>query len=152
MSAVLTFDGGKLAAISASLRSDGTNNAAFFGDRGRVEIHAPLYRPGELTLTRFDPTGQSADPPAPGIGTRLKSNATVRTLLQRVARIMPGLAGGGKRISIGFRGNGYNYQAEEVMRCLRAGLTESSVMPLDETLTVMHVIDAIRTCVAEGSK
>jgi predicted dehydrogenase len=41
-------------------------------------------------------------------------------------------------------GNGYNYQAAEVARCLRAGLTESPIMPLDETLAVMRTLDRIR--------
>jgi predicted dehydrogenase len=41
-------------------------------------------------------------------------------------------------------GNGYNYEAAEVGRCLRAGLLESEVMPLDETLTIMHTLDEIR--------
>jgi predicted dehydrogenase len=43
-----------------------------------------------------------------------------------------------------FVGNGYNYEAAEVMRCLRAGLVESPIMPLDETLVIMQVLDAIR--------
>lgn len=43
-----------------------------------------------------------------------------------------------------FEGNGYNYEAAEAMRCLRAGLTESPIMPLDETLTIMQTLDAIR--------
>jgi len=41
-------------------------------------------------------------------------------------------------------GNGYNYEAQEVGRCLRAGRTESEVMPLDETLAVMRTLDRIR--------
>lgn len=41
-------------------------------------------------------------------------------------------------------GNGYNYEAEEVMTCLRAGRLESAVMPLDETLAIMQTLDAIR--------
>ncbi len=41
-------------------------------------------------------------------------------------------------------GNGYNYQAAEVARCLRAGLTESDVMPLDETLSIVEMMDTIR--------
>lgn len=42
-------------------------------------------------------------------------------------------------------GNGYNCEAEEVMRCVRAGKLESEVMPLDETLSVMSTLDRIRT-------
>jgi len=41
-------------------------------------------------------------------------------------------------------GNGYNYEAVEVGRCIRAGLTESDVMPLDETLAIMKTMDTIR--------
>jgi predicted dehydrogenase len=41
-------------------------------------------------------------------------------------------------------GNGFNYEATEVMRCLEAGKMESDVMPLDETLSVMRTMDGIR--------
>lgn len=41
-------------------------------------------------------------------------------------------------------GNGYNYEAIEVMDCLRAGKLESAVMPLDETLAIVRTLDAIR--------
>ena len=41
-------------------------------------------------------------------------------------------------------GNGFNYEAAEVMRCLEAGKMESDVMPLDETLSVLKTMDGIR--------
>jgi len=41
-------------------------------------------------------------------------------------------------------GNGYPHEAIEVMRCLRAGELESPLMPLDETLALMQVMDTIR--------
>ncbi len=47
-------------------------------------------------------------------------------------------------IDVPIAGNGYNYQAVEVGRCLRAGLLESDIMPLDETVAVMRTMDAIR--------
>ncbi|MNL69991.1 hypothetical protein D3C87_1949250 [compost metagenome] len=43
-----------------------------------------------------------------------------------------------------FPGNGYQHEAAEAMRCLREGLTESPVMPLDETLAIMKTMDGIR--------
>jgi predicted dehydrogenase len=46
--------------------------------------------------------------------------------------------------SIFLRGHGYTYQAEEVARCVREGLTESPVMPLADTLSVMRTLDAAR--------
>jgi predicted dehydrogenase len=41
-------------------------------------------------------------------------------------------------------GNGYNYEAAEIMRCIREGKTESEIMPLDETLSLMKTMDEIR--------
>ena len=40
--------------------------------------------------------------------------------------------------------NGFRYEAAEVMRCLRAGETESPIMPLDETVSVLEAMDTIR--------
>ncbi len=42
------------------------------------------------------------------------------------------------------QGNGYNYEAAEVGRCLREGLLESPTMPLDETVALMNILDAVR--------
>lgn len=44
-----------------------------------------------------------------------------------------------------FLGNGYNYEAAEVNRCMREGKVESRIMPLDETLAVMKTMDDIRS-------
>jgi predicted dehydrogenase len=40
--------------------------------------------------------------------------------------------------------SGFEYQAAEAGRCLREGLTESPVLPLDETIDVMETMDALR--------
>jgi predicted dehydrogenase len=39
---------------------------------------------------------------------------------------------------------GYEYEAIEVMDCIQAGKTESDIMPLDETLSIMQILDEIR--------
>ena len=41
-------------------------------------------------------------------------------------------------------GNGYNYEASEVGKCLRAGKLESDIMPLDESIEIMHTMDKLR--------
>lgn len=41
-------------------------------------------------------------------------------------------------------GNGYNYQADEVVRCLKSGKLESDIMPHEDTLSVMELMDSIR--------
>ncbi|BDI32823.1 oxidoreductase [Capsulimonas corticalis] len=47
-------------------------------------------------------------------------------------------------LDLPYEGNGYNYQAVEVAECVRAGKTQSSVMPQDETLRIMETMDALR--------
>ncbi len=42
------------------------------------------------------------------------------------------------------KGNGYNYEAEEVAGCLRSGKLESEIMPLDESVRIMETMDRIR--------
>ncbi len=49
-----------------------------------------------------------------------------------------------REYSLAVTGHGYTYQAEEVARCLRAGFTESPLMPLDETVAIMRVVDSVR--------
>ncbi len=41
-------------------------------------------------------------------------------------------------------GHGWHHEAAEVVRCLRAGLLESPVMPLDESVAIMETLDEIR--------
>ena len=43
-----------------------------------------------------------------------------------------------------FRVNGFEYEIEELMRCVRAGLVESPSMPHAESLAVVELIDAMR--------
>jgi dihydrodiol dehydrogenase / D-xylose 1-dehydrogenase (NADP) len=43
-----------------------------------------------------------------------------------------------------FLATGYEYEAMEVMRCIRAGMLESPTMPLDESLQIMETMDRVR--------
>ena len=43
-----------------------------------------------------------------------------------------------------FPANGYQFEIEEVNKCLRQGVMESNIMPLDETLEIMRTMDEIR--------
>lgn len=49
-----------------------------------------------------------------------------------------------EHLEVPFDGNGYNYEAAEVMRCVRASLIESPMLPMDETLDVMRTMDTLR--------
>jgi hypothetical protein len=55
------------------------------------------------------------------------------------------VAGQGEQvIDVPHEGNGFNYEAAEVMRCIRTGKIESDILPLDESLSIMQIMDRIR--------
>lgn len=103
---LLRHDQGQLAVIASAVRTDIPSEAVIMGTTGRIRVHAPIYCPVRLTLSRPEQGDEIIDAP--------------------------------------LEGNGYNYQALEVMNCLRAGKLESEIMPLNETLAIMKTMDQIR--------
>lgn len=49
-----------------------------------------------------------------------------------------------ERYDVPHEGHGLRHEAAEVGRCLRAGLTESPLLPLDETVAIMGTLDEVR--------
>ncbi len=61
------------------------------------------------------------------------------------SRLTVSAQGKTEEITVPYVDQGFNYEAQEVQDCLRAGKTESAIMPLDETLTVMQTMDTLRS-------
>ncbi len=68
----------------------------------------------------------------------------MNTMFHRTTSITVVTEQGARTIDTPYLGNGYVHEAIEAGQCLRAGLLESSAMPLDETLALMGVLDTIR--------
>lgn len=49
-----------------------------------------------------------------------------------------------KVFQIPYDSTDYNYEAQEAMSCLRGGKLESEIIPLDESLKIMRIMDAMR--------
>ncbi len=49
-----------------------------------------------------------------------------------------------QEMELPYEGNGYQCEAAEVMQCLRAGMTESAVMPPSESLSIARTMDSVR--------
>jgi predicted dehydrogenase len=113
---LLDFPEGRQATLDTSVRNRLRNDAAVMGTRGMLHLHEPLNCPETLTLTPTRAIGGPDTPlPAP------------HTLTRRVL------------------GNGYAHEAVEVMRCMREGLLESPLMPLQESLLILETMDAIQS-------
>ncbi len=141
----LSNSSGQAAVITASLLTRGSSEAIIMGRRGTIRIHEPFYRPHRISLRTFIDA-----PDSPGKTSILKENLRrVETLVPQVRRLRLQMEHwfprATKEILRSFDGNGYQFEAAEVMRCLRAGQLESDIMPLDETIRVMEIMDRVRS-------
>lgn len=134
--AILSYDDGRQAVISTSVRTRLGNGAQLSGSTGCLRVEEPLYCPEAITYLAAPPRAGGGGPrrlerllPAPVVRT-LKG---LRARLRSDRRVWPVL------------GNGYAHEAAEAMRCVRAGEKECPVMPLDESVAVMEVVDEIRS-------
>ncbi|MBF2027627.1 MAG: Gfo/Idh/MocA family oxidoreductase [Oscillatoriales cyanobacterium C42_A2020_001] len=142
---ILSYPTGQLAILSASFRTYSPNEALIMGDRGRIRIHEPFYRPHKLsTVTKFPLVTSSKAQSSSGLKQKLTAAIKQNSLVQRLYyQLEPMLKSAKSNLHL-LDGNGYNYEAAEVVRCLQAGELESKIMPLDETLQIMQAMDTMR--------
>jgi predicted dehydrogenase len=114
------YDGGKTALLYSAVQLSVPVEAEIFGTKGYIRIHEPWFNPRVLTL---------AKPARPGVQARL---------------IFEGNPFDRQTVHVPTQGNGYNYEAVEVGRCLREGKLESDTMSLDESLRIMGTLDTLR--------
>lgn len=139
---ILTHSSGAVSTMRASIVSNGPNDGFIFGSKASVHIRTPLYRPftAEVSVTR--PRGVATKS---GRFEALKEGGLLQAAQQRAHGVVRWLrSSGGTTLRGYYAGNGYHYEAEEVMRAVASGATESQIMPLDESIEVMDILDAAR--------
>lgn len=143
MVAILRYPSGALAMLYASLTTQAPNELLIMGTKAVLRVHAPLFRPFRLTLTPLEPRGwQEGQVSRLAI---LRESHWVHQALQRLGFLLqPLLQRHQRRLTLPYGGNGYHHEADEVVRCLAAGQRESRIMPLDDSLAVMRILDDIR--------
>jgi predicted dehydrogenase len=141
----LRFAGGAVGAFSASLCVCGSNEFHVFGELGRLCLHDPFYRAHRLS---YRPSKAASDEPdsmrsrsswkAP-----LRASAVAQAARATLHPLIEHLAGR-RTVSMSFPGHGYQFELDEASRCIAAGLIESPVMPLADSIAVMQTIDDLR--------
>jgi predicted dehydrogenase len=135
---IMRYASGPIAMLGGTLTGYGSNEAVIVGTEGRITIHEPLCRPDSFSIARAPLSSAEASAiEKPALKERLRSSALLRLL----RRFLPGRE---RHVRVPYQGNGYNYEAEEVMRCIKSGVIESEVWPLDSTAGVMEILDSIR--------
>jgi predicted dehydrogenase len=143
----LVFPNGAVADLAASLRAHGSNEVLIAGDRGSVRLCAPFYRAHRLVLRSYSPPAGGSNLSAEPHGARkvvrkLREAPLTGSLLRRAGPLIDLLRRGDVR-TYAFPGSGYQFEIEEVNRCLREQRTESTTMPLNDSLEVMRIVDAL---------
>ena len=143
VTALLDYPGGRQAVIAAGLRSQLSNSASVHGTAGIVRIDEPIVFPHHYSRTlipvRRPGAGGSGGRGSGGAKARLRNHPVGRLLAEQRARLRT------RGTTLRARGNGYSAEAAEVQRCLAAGLPESPIITLDETIAVLGTMDAIRS-------
>lgn len=133
-----------ISVIAASHAAVLANTLEIVGEQGRLVVDAPFIQAMRARLIPAPPgrTAESLDDASDG---PLKE-ALKRTGIWPIARAVARRATGrdGRVVSRPYAGHGLHFEADEVGRCLGAGLTESATMPLAETLEVIRTLDRIR--------
>lgn len=132
---ILGYPGGQLAQVSSAIRANTPQEALLVGTKGSIRIHSPWWRPTVMTLRR------EQDRPRAERHRRLRIKWPWGRPLSLCVSLSTGCE---NTLEFPLDGNGYQYEATEVMRCLREGRLESPIMPLDESLAIMKTLDTIR--------
>jgi len=127
--------------FEVSLRANAENSFYVSGSSKRVELAAPVFRPVHMSMKKTAPV-KRGETGAPGRSDALKEGKVLQLANQM---IKPRIAAVKSLLNApAYSGNAYHYQAEEVMQCIAAGKTESAVMPLDDSIATLSVLDQLR--------
>lgn len=140
---VLRHERGTLSCLRASIAAPGRNDMAIFGTAGAIHVEAPIYRPWAMRETRVRPDRGAAVPDPRREA--LRESAWAQGSQQRARRFLSLLRRArDDRTVAHYAGNGYGAEAHALVRDVRAGRTESSVMPIAQSVEVMDLIDRAR--------
>jgi predicted dehydrogenase len=144
----------QLASLLCSASVQTQRGATIVGTKGQIRIHEPVTCPASITLRQYRNESWHHEPLQMGYIAQIKRalirygkrSRLIRALRERCPnssdRLLRGIRS--KKIYAPPVGEGLHYQVSEVIKCLRAGQTESDIMPLNDSQSVMNTLDQIR--------
>lgn len=135
---------GAISNVRASLTVSGENNFEVHGTRGKICIKGPIMRPKFATISYYEPSKISRFNPKNKFDS-LKSSDFVQKIKQfKDHNSLFGCISRGKKITKYYKGNGFTHEIDEFMQGVFNGKLESKIMPLDESIEIMKIIDDLR--------
>ncbi|MBF0442575.1 MAG: Gfo/Idh/MocA family oxidoreductase [Oligoflexales bacterium] len=152
VSITLKYREDKLAVFSASLRASTPLEISLYGSRGVLNIKSPVYAPKKLVLERFAGSFDELPSVMKPLGSLMPKEKAAILASKLALRLPPYANPFRKTLRYPFSGGGYRFEIEEAVRCLKNGLPESEIMPLDDTLAVHETMDLLKRQVGVESK
>lgn len=141
---VLSYENGAMAVLHSTLRSYSSNEALIVGTRGKITIKEPFYKPENIIVTRFSDKPVVVTSKKTTFDTGWKRSVINQLKQNQLLKLLIKLRKEkSKSINQGLSGNGYNYEATEVVKCLQVGKLESDLMPLSETIEIMEAMELL---------
>jgi predicted dehydrogenase len=133
------------ASLAAGLRVRGRNELWLAGEHATLRLPAPFYRAHRLEWRETAvPSNGRSRVAAEGWRARLRDAPWLWHWRRRLGLAESLTSGAMSRFD--FAGHGYQFQLAEVLHCMRAGLAESPVMPLHDSVAVLRTLDRIAAC------
>jgi predicted dehydrogenase len=130
----LSFSNGSDAALSCGFDRDGDNAFTIFGTKGAIRLNPPFLKAQQVTLFSAPLRGLA------GAG-GLTGKALARLPFPgKTAKNHP------------FPSGGLQFEAEAFARSVRQGARQNGVMPLEDSIAVLKIIEAIKTLPPENSR
>lgn len=129
------------AVLTCGIDRMGGNAIALVGTTGRITFTEPVTNPNGYVVRTADPSQRFTGPKGQfGTVQKIKQAVTSHPRLRQIARAL--------KTNVQGRAGGLEHQILHVEKCLHQGLTESPLVPLDGSHTVLRLIDEARAQLA----
>ncbi|WP_353216913.1 Gfo/Idh/MocA family oxidoreductase [Sandarakinorhabdus sp.] len=140
------YASGAVGQFHCSLECGSDNEFVVHCTGGHAALIGPLFRPTGVRVVRSTARSDMEQGRA-GVAARLRASPIGNRLVQW-RQHGAGLAG--QRLAAPYAGNGYGAQAAELQRCVNAGMLESPLMPLADSIELAQLIDQAGGCIANA--
>ncbi len=141
------YASGATGQFHCALDGSGDNSLVVHCTGGHAALIGPLFRPTGVRVVRAT-ARDGMEQGRGGLVGRLRNSALGNRLVQWQQH-RAGLAG--QRLQTPYAGNGYGAEAAEVQRCVAAGLMESPLMPVADSIELARLIDLSCQGIAAGT-